>query len=68
MSLPLSVKIRDVIGEAQRRVHRFLDQPRMKSFRLVSETVMIGTELERRQARVDVYPVVCDAMLDEESL
>lgn len=45
---------RDVIGEAQRRVHRFLDQSRMKSFRLVSETVMVGTELERRQARVDV--------------
>lgn len=40
----------------------------MKSFRLVSETVMVGTELERRQARVDVQAVASDALLDEESL
>lgn len=59
---------RDVIGEAQRRVHRLLDQPRMKSLHLVSETVMIGTELERRQARVDVQAVVSNTLLGEESL
>ena len=39
----------------------------MKSLHLVSETVKVGTELERRQVRVDVQAVVCDAMLDEES-
>ena len=36
----------------------------MKSFRLVSETVKVGTELERRQARVDVQGVVFDGLLE----
>lgn len=39
----------------------------MKSLHLVSETVKVGTELERRQARVDVQTVAFDALLDEES-